>query len=190
MTAEARMVLLLTLLIGVSPLLTGCGLAGTLDKQTGPSGGLPAAGNPGEQQGTVPAGESEERAPRSPAGSPGAALERFASLYINWTYSTLAAQERRLAQIAVGEARLAERQAAATAGRDTALRNGRIYNRGTVVAVGPLLGGGPGRYVVVTREETGGDEEYAGLQAAFHVTLATVGAVAGGWVVSEWQPQS
>ena len=93
--------------------------------------------------------------------------------------------------MAVGDARLAELQAAAQAQRDSRIQQGGIYNRGTrrrVSAPPPVEA--PGEYMVVTREETGGDQEYAGLQAAFHVTLATVQTVPGGWAVVEWRPQS
>jgi hypothetical protein len=116
-------------------------------------------------------------------------VERFANQYINWSYATLASDERRLAAESVGEARLVETQAQAQTVRDVPLRRNHIYNRGTVVAVSPANGGTANEWVVVTREQTGGDEEYAGLNAAFHVTLATVQRVSGGWTLSAWRPQ-
>ncbi len=190
MRARLRAVLLLAALIGITPLATGCGLAGSIAHNSRPPQGTPAATNPGESQGTIPAAAGEEPAPARPAATPQQAIVAYATLYINWTYQTLAAHERTLAAMAVGDARLAERQAVAQTQRDSRIQQGGIYNRGTVVGVSPAAGGSPGEYVVVTREETGGDQEYAGLQAAFHVTLATVQKVTGGWAVVEWQPQS
>jgi hypothetical protein len=190
MTTRTRVLLSLALLVGIAPLLCGCGFAGAIDHNTRRAATPPPQANPGEQQGTIPAGAEAEQPPRRAASTPEQAITQFAALYINWTYQTLPSHERELAAIAVGDARLAERQAAAAAQRDTTLRQGHIYNQGTVIAVSRVIGGSPGLYAVITREQTGGDEEYAGLQAAFHVTLATVTAVPAGYVVEQWQPQS
>jgi hypothetical protein len=188
MTARHRTALTVTAVIGLVALLTGCGLAGSIANTTATTQ-TPEAANPGEQQGTTPPGPHSSQ-PVNPAATPDAAIMRFASLYINWTYSTLAEHERQLAASAVGDARLAESQAAASAERDRDLQQGHIYNRGSVISVAAVIGGAPGQYTVVTREETGGNPEYAGLRAAFHVTLATVQQLHTRWAVSEWQPQS
>lgn len=190
MTARFRAALLLSVLIGLTPLVTGCGLAGSIEHTTSNGPRVPAAANTGETQGTIPAAAAEEAAPSRPSVTAQQAITRYAALYINWTYRTLAARDAQLAAIAVSDARRAELQAAAQVKRDSTLKRGHIYNHGTVVAVSQAIGGPQGEYVVVTREQTGGDQEYAGLQAAFHVTLATVQAVTGGWGVSEWRPQS
>lgn len=188
MTARQRNALSAAALMGLMGLLSGCGLAGSMDK-TSASRGAPPAANPGEPKGTIPPAAKTGQ-PVNLAASPEAAILRFAGLYINWNYRSLPAHERQLAASATGDARLAESQAAASAERDRALQQGHIYNRGTVISVAAAIGGAPGRYAVVTREETGGNPEYAGLQAAFHVTLATVKHLPAGWAVDEWQPQS
>ena len=59
-------------------------------------------------------------------------------------------------------------------------------------AITPLPGQ-PGRYVVVTREQTTATATtaYQGLQPAWHVAIATaVQVTPGRWAVSAWQPQS
>lgn len=186
----ARRYLLLAILIGIMPLLSACGLANRDTSPTHTSNGAPAQANPGEREGTIPASDSRQAPPRAPAASAAAAVERFARLYINWTYLSLSADEARLAASAVGEARTAEEQARAQSARDTPLRRAHIYNSGTVLSVSRAIGGAAGEWVIVTREQTGGDREYAGLRAAFHVTLATVQAVPGGWAVAAWRPRS
>jgi hypothetical protein len=118
-----------------------------------------------------------------------ATLRAFAELYVNWNYRTLTAQQRTLSAMSVGGARLAEQQAAASSKADTTISQGHIYNSGQVVGVGPDLIDS-GLWIVVTHEQTGGDTQYEGLPAAYHVTLAQVVAVAGGYAVSEWLPQS
>jgi hypothetical protein len=189
MPAKQRNTLTVAVLIGLMGLLlSGCGLAGNIGKTTATTPAAKAA-NPGEPKGTIPPGQ-QSGPPANPAGSAEAAILRFASLYINWNYRTLAEHERQLASSAVGDARLAESQAAASAERDRDLQRGHIYNRGSVISVAAMIGNTAGQYTVVTREETGGNPEYAGLQAAFHVTLATVQQLQTGWAVSEWQPQS
>jgi hypothetical protein len=167
---------------------SGCGLAGNMQNSSSPAS-TSAAANVGESEGTIPAG-APEAGSSHPAATPRQAIVSYASLYINWSYRTLARQEAQLAGMAVGDARLAEQQAAAQAKRDSTITQARVYNRGSVVTVGPVVGGSSGDYVLVTREETGGSPEYAGLQAAFHITLVTVTRTRGGWAVSEWLPQN
>lgn len=128
--------------------------------------------------------------PATPAATPEQAIERFAALYVNWTYRTLAAHRLQLARIAVGAAAAAQRRGAAESAHDYELAQGRVSNRGELVAVAARRGASAGEYVVVTRETTTGIDTYEGLPAAYHVTLVTVQAVPGGWAVSAWEPQS
>jgi hypothetical protein len=141
----------------------------------------------------------EPPAPRAPASQTQApvnvqptaskAAVTFAALYVNWSYRTLVGNQRTLAAMAVGPARLSERQAAASAQHDTTIARGHIYNRGQVVDVAPdaLRSGW---WAIVTREQTGGNAQYEGLSAAYHVTLAQVVPVLDGYAVAQWLPQS
>lgn len=142
---------------------------------------------PGEAPAPPPASPASQ-APVNVQGTPVAALEAFVRLYSNWTYRTVVAHQRRLASIAVGAARLAERQAAASSTTDGTLTRGRIWNRGQIISIARDRHRA-GMWVIVTREQTGGDSEYAGLPASFHVTLARLAHMAGGYAVSEWSPQ-
>jgi hypothetical protein len=186
MPSAPRYVLLI-LLISLTPFLSACGLA---NRAGGTSSSPPPQANPGERQGTIPVSAAMQAAPVHPAGSPQQALERFAARYINWSYRTLAADEASLAAEAVGEARAFEEQARAQTVRDTPLARGHIYNTGTIVGLAQVRGGPPQEWVIDTREQTGGDQEYASTRAGFHVTLATVQRVAGGWAVAVWRPES
>jgi hypothetical protein len=179
--------LLLILLISLTPFLSACGLA---NRGAGTPSAPPPQANPGERQGTIPASAAKQPAPVHPADSPQQALERFAARYINWSYATLAANEGQLAAEAVGEARAFEEQARAQTARDTPLARGHIYNTGTIIGLTQVRGGPPQEWVIDTREHTGGDQEYTGTGAGFHVTLATVQRVAGGWAVAVWRPES
>lgn len=126
------------------------------------------------------------------AATPTATIEAFADTYINWTAQTVVAQLRTLAADSVGQARSAMTLAAAQTAGDYELQRGGVQNSGTVQAVAPLLGAHD-QYVVVTREQTSATSTtaYQGLAPAWHLTLATVSAVAPGeWVVSGWQPES
>jgi hypothetical protein len=121
--------------------------------------------------------------------TPQRALAAYAMRYINWSYQTLTEDQRALARSAVGAARLSEQQAAARSHNDTALARGRIWNRGQTISITRDLAA-PGMWVVVTREQTGGNTEYEGLPASYHVTLAKLAAVPGGYAVEQWLPQS
>lgn len=144
--------------------------------------------SPGEPAApAAPAAGSQ--APARVRSTPQAALEAFARLYINWSYETLAGEQQTLAAISVGAARLAEQQAAATSHADGTISQGHIHNSGQVVSL-TADDIQRGMWVLVTREQTGGDSNYQGLPAAYHVTLARLAALPGGYAVSEWLPQS
>jgi len=168
-------------------LLAGCGLAadGSPPAESASSSRTPTS--PGEREGTVPS--RPQAWPIAPAGSPRIAVERFADGYINWSYRTLTADQQRLAASAVGEARASELQARQQSERDSVLARGRVFNTGTVIALAQVNGSARDVWACVTREQTGGEGEYAALAAAYHVALATVQRVPGGWAVSSWQPE-
>jgi hypothetical protein len=143
--------------------------------------------NPGEP----PAPAPPSPAAQTPAGvqsTPAKAIAAFAQLYVNWTYRTLTANQRTLAAMSVGAARLSERRAAASSQADTTITSGHIFNQGQIVSIAPDLPR-PNTWVIVTREQTGGNTQYAGLPAAYHVTLAQLAKVPGGYVISLWLPQ-
>jgi hypothetical protein len=181
-------VLWIVLLAAVA--LTGCS---NPDAPTAPAT-LPATseaaapGSPGEPAAPAPPSAASQR-PSQAAPTPQAALTAFAHLYVNWSYQTLGAEQRELAAIAVGSARLAEQQAAAASRSDSTIGRGHIHNSGAVVSVAADLTEA-GRWVIVTREQTGGSTQYQGLPPGYHVTLARLAHVAGGYAVSQWLPQS
>jgi hypothetical protein len=174
-------------LVGVLLTLSGC----TNPDAPSATNGAAQANSP-QNAGELPAPPPSPSAAQAPAGvqaTPGGALEAFARLYVNWTYRTLAGNQRRLAAMSVGPARLAERQAAAASRADTTIARGHIYNTGQVVSVAPEPAH-TGTWVIVTREQTGGSSEYQGLQAAYHVTLAKLAHIPQGYVIESWLPQS
>lgn len=144
--------------------------------------------NAGEPPAPAPPSASAQT-PVSVQPTPAKALSAFARLYTNWTYKTLSSDQQTLAAMAVGAARLSEREAAASSRDDTTIARGRIYNRGEVVSIAPDLAGSQS-WIVVTREQTGGDTQYEGLPATFHVTIVTLARVSGGYAVAQWLPQS
>jgi hypothetical protein len=181
-------ILVAVMLAASVPLLAACGLAnreGT--RSAGSTASTPAQANPGEREGSAP--PQRQAAPPAPATSPQSAVERFADGYINWSYQTLAADEQHLAASAVGEARASELQARQQTERDSALARGHVFNTGTVVTVALVKGAGGNVWACVTKEQTGGEGEYTELAAAYHVTLATVARVPGGWSVRSWRPE-
>jgi hypothetical protein len=168
--------------------LSGCHNPDALPTTTGVSTSSPQ--NAGELP-APPSPFSSAQAPAEVQPTPGKALEAFARLYVNWTYRTLTSNQRQLAAMSVGPARLTERQAAAASQADTTITRGHIYNTGQIVSVAPDLSQtGAGTWVVITREQTGGNSEYEGLQAAYHVTLAKLAIVPGGYAVQAWLPQT
>jgi hypothetical protein len=173
------------MLVAAVPFLAACGLANR--EHTPVAASTPQQANPGEREGTTP--HQSQTGPVAPAASPQSAVERFADSYINWTWETLAADQQRLAASAVGEARASELQARQQTERDTALTRGRVFNKGSVVAVAQVKDSSKDVWVCVTKEQTGGQGEYAALAAAYHVTLATVAKVPGGWAIQAWRPE-
>ena len=175
------------------PLLAAAALTGCTNPDAGPGATTAttrsaAPQNPGEPTAPAPPSASSQ-APARVAPTPQAALTAFAQLYINWSYGTLHSEQRTLATMSVGAARLAEQQAAATSQGDSTISRGHIYNRGQIVNIGPDQIH-RGMWIVLTREQTGGDTQYEGLPAAYHVTLAQLAHLPGGYAVSEWLPQS
>jgi hypothetical protein len=145
-----------------------------------------------QNAGELPAPAPPSSQAQTPAGvqaTPAAAVEAFARLYVNWTYRTLTSNQRRLAAMSVGPARLAERQAAAASRADTTIARGHIYNTGQIVSVAPERSH-TRTWVLVTREQTGGNIQYEGLPASYHVTLAQLAHVPGGYAISQWLPQN
>lgn len=144
--------------------------------------------NVGEPPAPAPASPASQ-APADVQATPSAALAAFSRLYSNWTYRTLTSDQRRLAAMSVGAARLAEQQAAASSRADTTIARGHIWNRGQIVSIAADVAR-PGAWAIVTREQTGGSTQYEGLPASYHVTLARLAPVPGGYAVSEWLPQN
>jgi hypothetical protein len=146
-----------------------------------------------ERGGTIPAAAvaaQNRLSADAPTATAQAALQRYGTLYVNWDAANVLARQRQLAAMSVGEARAQAEQAAASIPRDTLLTRSHVANHGQVVAVAAGRGAQTGRWVVVTRESTTGTGSYAGLPPTSHVIYAQVARVAGGWVVSQWQPQS
>ncbi len=178
-------------LICVCMLLAGVTLAGCTNPDA-----------PNSLQGTSTAspqntGEPAAPAPPTPAAqapagmqpTPAEALAAFSGLYSNWTYRTLSSNQERLAAMSVGAARLAEQQAAASSQADTTIARGHIYNSGEILSIAADVSH-PGMWVIATLEQTGGDSQYEGLPASYHVTLAQLARVPGGYAVSQWLPKN
>jgi hypothetical protein len=174
----------LAALVAVAVWAAGCG------------GGRPAAGQRSKL--AVAQATHEYPSPKPPLQAASAtssraveAVRSFASAYINWTADTVVTDMRGLASRSIGQARSTLELAAAQTASDYELEQGGISNSGAVEAVAPLPSDGD-RYIVVTRESTAATNTtaYQGLRPAWHVAIATVSWVQGGWVVSGWQPES
>jgi len=152
-----------------------------------------AADPPGERGGTTPHGAQaaqDQLAAGASQSTPQAALERYANLYINWQGSTVAARQRQLASISLGQARAQALQAAASAARDPLLTRSQVANHGQLIALTPGAGVATGDWVLVSSEHTTGQGDYAGLPPTLHVTYAHVTHTPSGWVISQWTPQN
>jgi hypothetical protein len=193
MRIRARVLAALAAIVAVG----GCGISDPYiraNTTTSPRHGSPAAAgpaaaqNPGESPAPAPP-TAQSQALSAPAATPAQAIRQFALLYVNWTWRTLGPHLRELATISVGAARLAEQQAAAAQGRDSEIAATHVYNRGQIVSIAPSQTQS-GEWVVVTREQTGGNAQYDGLQPSWHVTLAQFVHLPGGYSISQWLPQN
>jgi hypothetical protein len=187
-----------TLTLIAAAAIAGCGIsnpyqhATTRSTSTATSTASSPAANPAQNPGEQPAPPPPTPASQTPASvqsTPADAITQFATLYINWTWRTLAAHERELAALSVGPARLSEQQAAAAAAGDTTITQSRVFNSGQIISIARSRTNTK-QWVIVTREQTGGNSQYDGLQASYHVTLAQLAQLNNsGWTVSEWLPQ-
>jgi hypothetical protein len=174
-------------------LLLGCVLAGCNNPYA--NAAPPSAQTPGVS--VQNAGEPPAPSPSTPSSQAPAAVQhtakhailQFAHLYANWTYQTLTRDQLALAAMSVDAARLAERQAAAASRTDNTIERAHLVNRGEILGVSEDLAQ-PGWWTLITREQTSGGGEYEGLTATDHVMLVKLATVPGGWVVSQWLPQS
>lgn len=188
-----RALVLATAAVAVTAALAGCGITDPTATSTDirePASPRESAVQHVNRTGEKPTARTVAHPPADVSPTPQLAVRRFAELYVNWTYRTLAAHQHRLAAMSVGPARAAQLRAAAHTPADTELRQGRIRNTGTIATIGLRADTPAGSFVVVTHETTDGNSEYVGLKAAYHVTLARVQHVRGGWAVSDWQPQT
>ncbi|MGP8240349.1 MAG: hypothetical protein ACLQQB_01080 [Solirubrobacteraceae bacterium] len=178
-------------LIPICPLLAALAVAGCTNPDA-PTAGQNATStaspqNPGEPPAPAPLTPTAQ-APTDLQPTPAKALAAFSQLYTNWTYRTLTSNQQTLAGMSVNPARLVEQQAAVSSQADTTITRGHIYNTGQIVSIAPDLAH-PNMWVIVTREQTGGDTQYEGLPAAYHVTLAQLAKIPGGYAVGQWLPQ-
>ena len=145
-----------------------------------------------ERGGTIPAGTratQSQLATGAGQPTPQSALEQYASLYVNWSARTVAADQHELAAISVDQARAQALQAATSYARDQTLQQSGVANSGHLEAITSSITT-PGQWVLVTSEQTTGKGDYAGLPPTLHVTYAQVTRASSGWVVSEWAPQN
>ncbi len=178
---------MLAALLGLALASTGCSNPDA-QRDAHESAAASSPQNAGEPSAPAPPTSASE-APADVQSTQERALAAFAGLYVNWNYRTLIPTEQRLAAISTGAARLAEQQAAASSASDSSIEQGHITNSGEVVSIAPDVARG-GLWTIVTREQTGGDSEYEGLPASYHVTLARLRRVPGGYAVEEWLPQT
>jgi len=203
MRVRARRVAVTFVALLVAGELAGCaGIANpyqttsTATKSTStPTAATPAdTGDPTpERNGSIPAREQAAAARLSATAgraSPQAALARYAELYVNWTAAGVAANQRQLAAISLGQARAQALQAAASLARDPELTKSAVSNTGSVVAIAPGQHAAAGLWVIVTREQTIGKGDYAGLPPTLHVIYAQLTRTTNGWVVTQWQPEN
>jgi hypothetical protein len=178
------------LLLVVVVVLAGCSNpdAPSKGKPTTTTTSTSSPANAGEPPAPTPPSPSLQ-APADVQVTPSAALAAFSYLYSNWTYHTLTSNQRKLAAMSAGAARLAEQQAAASSQADITIARGYIWNSGEIISIAEDAAH-PGTWAIVTREQTGGSTQYEGLPASYHVTLARLARISKGYTVLEWSPQN
>jgi hypothetical protein len=184
MTTPTPRTVLLACLSGVLVALAGCR---NPDAPVAESNAIASPQNAGEPRAEPPPAPSAQ-APFGVQPTPQRALAQYALRYVNWSYSTLTNDQHALAEMSVGAARLSEQKAAARTRADGTISRGQIWNHGTLATVSQDQAA-PGLWLVVTLERTGGNSEYQGLPTSYHVTLARLAQLPGGWAVREWLPQ-
>ncbi len=142
-------------------------------------GGIPPAAQQAQSQ--LAAGAAQP--------TPQAALQHYATIYINWTADTVATVQAQLASISLGQARAQALQAAASYKHDSTLRASGVSNSGSVIAITRSLTT-PGQWVIVTSESTTGQGDYTGLPASLHLTYARLTHLPDGYVVDQWAAQT
>ena len=191
MTARRQIPLVLASLV-----LAGCSLQHPYSPQATASRSSTAADAgdpPPERAGTIPPvaqAAQQALAPGAAQPTPQAALARYASLAVDWSWRNLPAVQRRLEAISLGQARAQAAQAAAQAAPNTTHQQDRIANTGRPVAIAPGQASAAGWWVIVTSEQTTGQGPYADLPPSLHITYAQLAHVCGGWLVTRWQPQN
>jgi hypothetical protein len=169
-------------------LLAGCGIHDPYQRPTPAARSTTAPRAPAQPAPGQPDGPTQPQPPPAAgASSARAALERFASLYVNWQAVQLPERARQLAALSTGQAR---GQALALQDRAAALQRYQVANTGVLAALAPGQGPEQGRWAVVTNESTSGTGPYAGLPATSHVTWATVARTQNGYVITGWYPAS
>lgn len=179
---------LATLAICLAALAVGCGTSDPYIASTPTTATIDGDRRqpPQERTGTRP---EPDRDVVDAEPTPEAALRRYAELSINWTADTLSANQRALARISIDGARQTALLAAERVARDDTLRRSQVSNSGRVISLAAGLASAGGSWVVVTRERTVGRDSYRGLPPTYHVTIAKLGRLAGGWVVTSWEPR-
>jgi hypothetical protein len=168
--------------------LGGCSIHDPYTSGSHGRGGPPPAQADGDTIGTKPALDA---AP--PSTSPTrrnraaiATLRAFAARWINWSWRTIARQQRQLGALAAGPLAADLRRSARYSADEARLSGQRPASAGRVITATLTAAR---RAVVVTYEHgyTHGRADPAG--ARYRVYLATVRKTTRGWRVSAWEPQ-
>ena len=192
--------LVAVLLLAAGP-LAGCGLEDpyTTDQPADPT--APPAARFEEQLRRGQA-RGDELAPPAPAGDsaplyagmraaagPERLVREFCAQWANWSYRTIARQQRRLAQLATDGLAAQLAPSASQRALPGTLARDRFAVRGEVVAVDLLAGAERRGAICVTREEEYERGREALGDGAARVYRARLERGRGGWRVAAWQPQ-
>lgn len=165
----------LPILLAATTILTGCGLQDPYSPQprraSGRAGGEAAQPRP-SSQGSA-----------SSAGSVASVIARYASVWVNWSATTLPRERAELLTLASGQLAEELRREAAQAVKTQLQEVSPAYSRGRYIGV---IRQNDGRAIVVTYEEVAPVGGQA--QGAYHVYLAQAEHTTKGWRLTEWQP--